>query len=545
MFGQHPTIYSVWFFPLTVSAALLSAQPAGNATLTAEQIRQDFRQTRRSLEQGHAGLYRYSNKSAMDATFDSVSAQFDRGMSTLEFYRALAPVFRDIKCGHTELLLPPALNQAVVNTIPLLPVRPFVRGDELFVFRQFAGLPELAGNWIISINGVSAAVILRQLRSLIHGDGNTATSGNRRLMDGFTFSEHLYALAGVEDPYRLVVQSDGGTTRDVVVKGSAGVDLRQMSARLYPEDRVSRDAATLRFVEDGHVAVLRIARFSDFADSDRRKRTVDWLSESFAEINARKVAGIVLDLRDNGGGNSGIAKDLVAHFFDKPFRFFADLSLPTLAADLFPLDPRIERDSFVRGSDGLYHRTSDENLGIQQPLSPGYAGPLVVLMNGGSFSATSEALSILHSARRAVFLGEESGGGYLGNTSGYGAAIILANSKLKIDIPRMAYYLAVDGKARGGAGPDRGVMPDVAIEESVADLLGKRDPQMEKAVALAAKPQRTDVAHPLAAALSPEAYVVSKFRDHDVVFLGRDAQRPRQPRIPSVSAASDLRGRGV
>src|SRR6202022_1607239 len=107
--------------------------------------------------------------------------------------------------------------------------------------------------------------------------------------------------------------------------------------------------------------------------------------------------------RNNGGGNSSIAKDLVAHFFDKPFQFFADLSLPTLAPDLFPPDPRIERDSFIRGRGGLYHRTGDENLGIQQPLSPGYAGPLVVLMNGGSFSATSQALSILHSAPRAVF----------------------------------------------------------------------------------------------------------------------------------------------
>src|SRR6266699_2025473 len=50
-----------------------------------------------------------------------------------------------------------------------------------------------------------------------------------------------------------------------------------------------------------------------------------------------------------------------------------------------------------------------------------------------SNSEPTEFLSVLHSHKRATFIGEETGGSYYGNTSGiYRANLELPNSKLKL-----------------------------------------------------------------------------------------------------------------
>ena len=49
---------------------------------------------------------------------------------------------------------------------------------------------------------------------------------------------------------------------------------------------------------------------------------------------------------------------------------------------------------------------------------------------GGSFSTTCEFLSTLHHHHRATFIGEETGGGYYGNTSGMSLPLVLPNSKI-------------------------------------------------------------------------------------------------------------------
>src|ERR1700687_3514304 len=66
-------------------------------------LRQDFDLFRKALEEGHAGLYRYTKKPEIDGMFDQVLDAINKPMNVLEFYRLLAPALGRIKCGHTEL----------------------------------------------------------------------------------------------------------------------------------------------------------------------------------------------------------------------------------------------------------------------------------------------------------------------------------------------------------------------------------------------------------------------------------------------------------
>ena len=133
-------------------------------------------------------------------------------------------------------------------------------------------------------------------------------------------------------------------------------------------------------------------------------------------------------------------------------------------------------------ADGKFHDIKHPNLGIQQPSQPNFSGKVVVLMNGGSFSTTCEFLSNLRDRKRATFVGEEAGGGYFGNTSGPTARVTLPNTEVRVIIPLRTYYLSVkDGI------PNRSILPDYEVKQSINDILSDNDTVMFRAIELARK----------------------------------------------------------
>jgi C-terminal processing protease CtpA/Prc len=120
------------------------------------------------------------------------------------------------------------------------------------------------------------------------------------------------------------------------------------------------------------------------------------------------------------------------------------------------------------------------NWGIQQPAAAHFGGRVVVLMNGGSFSTTCEFLATLHNHGGAVFVGEETAGGYYGDTSGAEASLALPHSKLILPVHLVGYYLAIGGATQAA----HGIRPDYPVEYSIEDILAGRDRAMEVALRL-------------------------------------------------------------
>ncbi len=59
---------------------------------TVEDLRQDFNQLRRILENEHCCLYEYTGKKEFDALFDERYKLIDRPMRYEEFFRIIAPL---------------------------------------------------------------------------------------------------------------------------------------------------------------------------------------------------------------------------------------------------------------------------------------------------------------------------------------------------------------------------------------------------------------------------------------------------------------------
>ena len=104
-------------------------------------------------------------------------------------------------------------------------------------------------------------------------------------------------------------------------------------------------------------------------------------------------------------------------------------------------------------------------------------------MNGRSFSGVAEFAAIAKSNDRAIFIGEECGGGYYGNSSGDEAMVTLPNTQITVRIPLIKYAMAV----KRIESKDGGFVLDYPVDVTIGDLIAHTDGQLDDALRIVAK----------------------------------------------------------
>jgi hypothetical protein len=480
--------------PGPVAARPPDGAPTGQAAaaldekLAPEKLIADFRIARAALEEGHAGMYRYTSRAELDRLFQRTEKSLTRPLSVLEFYRVLAPAVAAVKCGHTGVYVPERYMTAYTAKQGILPLQVRVLGGKVYVWRDLSGsAASLAGKEIRSVNGVAASKIVARMLAATPGDGDIQANRIWRISRGWTFSSELLALLGLTGPYDLGLW-DAKEQRRITVRldGVRRARLEELARARFPQDQRARTAGDFRFLAGGRIALMTVRGFGGFVDARRKKTLRAFYQESFQAISKKATKTLILDLRGNGGGEDELGKLLLSHLLAKPFRYYDALVINALA---FPTLHRyadfgqVPGDTVERMPDGKYRARghAHPNLGLQQPSRPTFRGRVLVLMNGGCFSTTAEFLSLAHARKRATFIGEESGGGYYGNTSGVVPALVLPNTKLVVYVPLVRYDLAVHGHEAAS----HGVPPDHAVRYTIEELLQGADKELALALELA------------------------------------------------------------
>jgi hypothetical protein len=447
----------------------------------------DFRLARQALEEGHSGIYRYAAKEELDRLFDVAEKSLNRPMNAVEFYRILAPAVAAIKCGHTGVGMPEEMQKEYSTKALLLPLQIRVLAGRVYILRDLSdGATNLAGREIRSINGVPAAKIVETMLATTPGDGDSQTCRISRL-SGWTLARRLPALLGLQSPFEVTVRdAKENCEATVQLTGKELPRLQEAASARFPQDQGDNTAGEFTLKDEGKIAVMKINGFGGFVETARKKSLREFYRESFKAMKTRGTKSLILDLRDNGGGEDELGKLLLSYLVDEPFKYYDDLVINArqftfqkytnrtepLPADLLEVQPN-----------GKYRMVKHPNWGLQQPSEPAFHGNVLILINGGSFSTTSEFLSQAHFHKRATFIGEESGGGYYGNTSGPSLRLTLPHTKVQVGVPLMTYYMAVSGYQAKA----HGVIPDHPVAYTIEELLEGKDKELALAFELARK----------------------------------------------------------
>ena len=171
------------------------------------------------------------------------------------------------------------------------------------------------------------------------------------------------------------------------------------------------------------------------------ERTANELQEALDDLSSQGAEQIILDLRDNGGGLLQAAIDVCSKFI---------------------------QDGVV-----LYEQKRDDEEKFYPAKSKGTVSelPLVVLVNGGTASASEIVAGAIQDRGRGILIGE--------TTFGKGSVQLIYDlsdgSSLHVTAAR---WLTPDRHLIDGSG----LMPDIEIALTAEDREQGRDPQLEQAI---------------------------------------------------------------
>ncbi|MBK7212429.1 MAG: hypothetical protein IPH88_03825 [Bacteroidales bacterium] len=448
------------------------------SVFTVEEMQKDFLVFRACLEESHPGLYIYKSKLTIDSIFNANYSALNKDMTGREFMLLTCRVASQIGDGHLRVVPPKIQLDSLDNGPTAIPFNVYCFDNKLYVRKNYSPLDdkEFLGSQIISINGHSIENFIREYLQIFPSDGNNLTHKYRLLSSSRYFTRYFSMLYGYAERYNVEYISLNETTlKTKTIQGLTFDNLLKIADDRYPVKIDEQKPAFFKINDDKKYAFLKIKSFDKGQYKKNKMNFEKFLKASFKKMESENIPNLIIDVRDNGGGTDEYGKILFSYFVNQPFDYYKSLRMNKEGFDCFKYtnkpDMKAPTGMLEPNKEGTFDNVQHPNVGRQNPLTPTFAGNIYVLINGWCFSTTSEFLSQLHFHTKAVFIGEESGGGYYGNCSGPTPDFTLPNTKVRIEIPLMYYSMAVENYQY----LDRGLFPNYTVTPSIIDKISNID----------------------------------------------------------------------
>ncbi|WP_214070648.1 S41 family peptidase [Mucilaginibacter sp. dw_454] len=281
-----------------------NALPGIDDKISADSLKADFKEITSNIETKVPTPFYLCPKSTYDSIKQTVEASLNKPMTVIEFYQKVSPMFMLLKDGHFQFFLSKKLVENLEQKNPELyfPFTVFIDHDRIFVdscLRSDATIKK--GTEILAINTVSSKDILNKLRYGVALKSNEENYFERRNEDRF---------------YRSLLQGMGFRNNFSVKFAGKTVDTKGVSAKVV---------ATLD--DDGHDFSYKIAEGKDgiaylgIKDllTENRKKLDSGLKIFFKAVKQQHVNKLIIDIRNNYGGSTKLARDVFDYITDKKY----------------------------------------------------------------------------------------------------------------------------------------------------------------------------------------------------------------------------------
>jgi len=455
-----------------------------------ESLAQDFDLLVSSLKEAHTGLNWYSTYQEFDDFCANQKKLLRDKMTILDFYRVVAPIVAFTKEGHTSIRLSAGDANYLQAFGRYFPFQIKFLGKQAYVINDFDGV-KAKGLLLAKINGKSIDEIIKTFLSVEPDDGYIVSGKYRWIEENGAFPSYYLRCFGSSESFAVEL-TDPKTNHPIVLDNVRGVKYAEYR-RLWKESVMSRDmdfpAAKIEFQPEIKTAILTFNTF-DTIFKNEKFDFKSFTDQAFKEIKDRGLEHLIIDVRKNSGGEEGLEDYVFAFLTNRPYTKYRYVQSSGPAYSFLKytnydtkekqerLEAAIKREHYL-SSDGRLLRRK----GILTPAEPhqdAYTGKIYVLTGGLTYSGGSEFAGIIKGNRQAVFIGEETGGGYYGNTSGFVVRLTLPNSQIIIRIPLLKFVVEVGGDIPFG----RGVIPDHEVQPTIDEYLNGIDAEMNYALKL-------------------------------------------------------------
>lgn len=450
-------------------------QPDRNYSV--KELREDFDVLKTTLLEAHGNLYAHVTPKNLEKSAQLVKACLDRPMTELEFFQVLSPLVAAVRCGHTHIQPSRECSLYLANKNHYLNLSLRMIDHRIyFTDEKFRGIGISPGSEILAINGCEIGTVINSILARLSSDGDIQTQKIIKLEKNFILQ--LRRSIGRGEGLVFHIQSPDKYIRVINLDA-----LENYGYRKKPPETVSDETDPLvdfQILTRPRAAVLAMKTFYTHALKKEGIRYKAYFRNLFHLLNEQKINNLIIDIRGNAGGSVYLGAELFSYFAETPFTFFKEYRL---SSKLFLTYSRyIKRDIFVTFKWLVTQKKNGWRSypwhSLLKPKKPKrqyhYKGQVFILTDGATFSAASMFAAFVNSRKKAIFIGEETGGSYCGNGISP-IHLTLPNTGIRVQIPLGFAILNVN--------PDtvcsRGIIPDYTIKPKLQDILSETDPALD------------------------------------------------------------------
>ena len=488
-----------WFCVLFMS--IQAQQPASLARqYNVASMQADFYTLYFNLTRANPGAYRFITPRALDSSYHTLYSHINHPENALQFKMHCDSLVALIRCGHTGLYYNRKLSkQMLKDKVYRWELGMIILHNHVYIYEDRIDADTLfkPGLEILSINRVPATAIINKDISLMPPDGFSPTSLPTH---GSPYIPIVFMSSfwdGKDSLHFILADSTGKQVQ-------ANISLARLCTTAKREVKEENDQDTgyrrVWFGKKKPAAKKKNFSISPFAgpslkvslrDSSMAVMTIPiflfntrFFANAFKYLSDHHITNLVLDLRGNPGGQIVDATALLSYLLDTGFSYqFTRYNKPLSEFT------GIKNKGFVNLKNKLvnqsYPHYDSSNVRVftgrqtKNKKVNHFNGHLVVLINGGTFSASCIVAAYLSDQNRALFVGRESGGARYGCNAVVLPAVQMPNTPIMLRLPLYSILYHIQDKGNG-----RGIMPDYPVDYNIGQLVNKSDPDVLKAISL-------------------------------------------------------------
>jgi hypothetical protein len=435
---------------LMMSLCVLAQPRAKKFSKTA--ISEDLTYLYKSLEEAHYNLYAYTSRERFKDNYNSIKSNIKAdSLSLLQATTIFQNVISAANNGHTEIDFPgQSYGQYAHAGGTIFPLEIAFEYNTPLVRKNWSENDSIAiGSEVLSINSVSMADILSSIYPQISAERPYFKNVKLEL---YSFPRYYWQVFGRQDKFEIEIK-DQGRVKKYLVPAVNLIDGYEMK-----RSEILNAKMDLRFYNQ--VAYLNPGNFSG-----NQQRYQNFIDSSFAVIKAKKSKNLIIDLRNNGGGDDSFSDYLVSYFADRPFKWNSSFTLKT--SEFLKEHVRKHYDTtngfwqeVLTHEDGEIYDYEFEEYQPQAEQKR-FHGKVYVLVNRQSHSQSAVTAAQVQDYKFGIIVGEETGD----YASLYASQFqyTLPNTGIPVKVSK-GYIIRVNGSTK-----EEGVIPDIFIKDHLLD----------------------------------------------------------------------------
>lgn len=417
--------------------------------LSVEQMHADIDALILGVLERHPDIEAFADLDKLQSLSHKYKQEIKSPMLRTEFYRTIGKLNQHFNDGHSFLIWPYQELQTVKQQSQLFPFEVVITQSRRILLKHSyrnsdTGQQLSAGTEILAINGVSSNQLIELLQQYSGGE----TRYLREQVVAYRFSLALWFARGWLNSFDIIVRaSNGADDMPLVVDKSWANQNNENTQKAHYYKQLTPDTG-----------LLYLAHFD--IDPDKFEVIID---DAFRQIQDNGIKTLVIDIRDNPGGNTDTVSYLSRYLADKPFRLISSM-----------------REKLNKDNRGWFNHRGDVGEILteswddwQEPIADArrFKGKTYLLIGPISYSSSIVLATTLKDNDFATLVGEASGG--YANQTAQGNLFNLPHSQLRA-------YVATRMLVRpSGDLTRKGVEPHHTIIDSLKDIKMQNDAAIE------------------------------------------------------------------